>query len=115
MKLFWAIFVSGSILFFFVVQALKVNMFTLEMLTHSLYHFFIGFVILANFVFHMTLKRMKFLLLLVLALLVLGEIFDYVRGLGNLSVELLIFNFYLVFWGGISGFTFAVHKKSDSN
>ncbi|MGH8549521.1 MAG: hypothetical protein ACRERU_13165 [Methylococcales bacterium] len=107
MKLFWFVFVTGSILFFLVVQAFKLDVLSVEMLTHNLYHFFIGFVILNYFFFHMTLKIMKFLLLLVLALLVLDEIFDYARGVGNITVELLILNFYLVFWGGLSGFTFA--------
>jgi hypothetical protein len=50
---------------------------------------------------------MKLLLILVLVLLVLDEMFDYARGVGNITVEILIMNFYLVFWGGLSGFTFA--------
>ncbi len=107
MKLFWFVFIAGSILFFLVISAFKVDVLTLEMLTHILYHFFIGFVILAYFFSHMTIKIMKLLLILVLVLLILDEIFDYARGVGEVSAELLIMNFYLVFWGGLSGFTFA--------
>ena len=113
MKLFWFVFLTGSIVFYLVIRAVKVDILSLEMLTHVLYHFFIGFVILAYFVFHMTIRRMKFLLILVLALLVLDEIFDYARGVGNIRFETLILNFYLVFWGGLSGFIFAARKKLD--
>lgn len=115
MKLFWSVLLTGFLLFFLLINLFKINVFTLEMLTHNLYHFFIGFVILVYFFFHMTLKIMKILLVLVLGLLILDEIFDYARGVGNISFEILIMNFYLVLWGGLSGFTYARFWKAQSN
>jgi hypothetical protein len=106
MKLFWFVLITGFVLFFFIVQAFKLDIFSLEMLTHNLYHFLIAFVILGYFFLHMTLKIMKFLLILVLCLLVLDEIVHYVSGVGNISAEVLIMNFYLLVWGGLSGFLF---------
>ncbi len=106
MKLFWFFFVSGSILLFFLVTAFKINLLSLEMLTHSLFHFLIGFVTLSYFFFHMTLKVLKFLSFLLLGLLILDQLIDFSRGVGDISLQLLIMNFYLVFWGGLSGFAF---------
>lgn len=113
MKLFWFVFITGSVLFLLLIKAFKVDILSLEMLTHDLYHFLIGFVILAYFFLHMTFKTMKFLLALVLGLLVLDEIFDYARGVGNISFELLITNFYLVIWVEFSGFTYARYWTAE--
>jgi hypothetical protein len=107
MKLFWFVFITGFVLLFFLINAFKIDVFSWEMVTHILYHFFIGFAIFFYFFSHMTLKSMKFLLILVLGLLILDEIFDYSRGVGKISLMILIANFYMVLWGGLSGFTYA--------
>lgn len=106
MKIFWFVFVTGLILFYLLVKAFKINVFSLEMFTHALYHFFIGFGSMTYFYFHRTVRLIKILLVFLFIFLALDQVYDYSRGVGHMNIKYLLFNFYLVFWGGLNGFSF---------
>lgn len=106
MKLFWIVFFAGLILFYFVANALKVEIGSLEMFLHMLYHFFSGAIILAGWYFYKSKRRFKIFLLIIFTILFVDELGDYFRGVENMSSMMLAFNLYLLFWGAVSGIAF---------
>lgn len=111
MKLFWAVFIVGLILFYFVAHALKIELGSVEMLLHTLYHFFSGFIILAGWCFFKFKKRFKILFSLIVAILLVDELGDYYRGLEAMSSMMLVFNLYTLLWGALAGITFITYWK----
>jgi hypothetical protein len=96
----------GLILLYFVDIALRVHNLNLEMLTHNLVRFFAGFVILGIWVWDEHKIGLKVSLYIILAFLISDDIFDYIRGVDNISVPMFLHDLYIVFWGAISGLFF---------
>lgn len=103
MKLFWTVFFAGLILFYFVANALKIKIDSLEMFLHMLYHFFAGAIILAGWYFYKSKRRLKIFLLSIFAILFIDELGDYFRGVEDMTSMMLAFNLYMLFWGAVSG------------
>ena len=106
MRLFWLVFGTGWIPYYFFVKALKVDVFSVEMLLHTLYYFFAGFIILAGWCFYKSKKRIKFLLISIFFIIYIDDLTDYLRGIDVITTEMLIYNLYVLFWGSLSGVTF---------
>lgn len=106
MKLFWLVFFIGLILFYFVKQALKIELDSVEMLLHTLYHFFSGFIILAGWCFYKSKKRFIVFLVMIIAILLVDELGDYYRGVEDMSSITLVYNLYMLLWGSLAGITF---------
>jgi hypothetical protein len=103
MKLFWSVFSIGLVFYYLIVRAFKLDIFTGEMLGHTAYHFFSGFIVLAGWCFYKSKRRFKMLLVMVFCILFLDELIDYFRGIDGISSTLLAYNLYLLLWGALSG------------
>jgi hypothetical protein len=106
MKFFWLVFFAGLIPYYFFVAALKVELDSLEILAHTLYYFFSGFIVLAGWCFYKTKKHLKILLILIFCIFFLDDLSDYVRGVDSITTEMLIYNLYVLLWGSLSGAMF---------
>lgn len=106
MKKFISSLLVGLILLYLVDIALRVNSLNLEMLIHNLVRFFAGFVILGIWIWDEHKIRLKISLYIILAFLISDDIFDYFRGIDNISVPMFLHDLYIVLWGAISGMFF---------
>jgi hypothetical protein len=111
MKVFWLVFFTGLVLLYFFVKGLKVEFFTLEIFLHTLYYFFSGFVILAGWCFYKAEKHLKVFVILVLGIIFVDDLSDYVRGVNDITTEMLIYNLYLMLWGALSGVAFIAYWR----
>ena len=111
MNLFWLVTSVGLILFYFVVHAFKVEFFTLEMLTHNMYHFLSGMISLGILVHWNPKKKFKIYALLIIGILIFDEINDFTRGVSINSFLIVFYNLYLILWGALTGFTIVRHLK----
>lgn len=107
--LFWSATIIGTIIYYFLAQAFKVDFFTLEILIHNLAHFSFGFVAFAILVLFQA--RYKFKILLVVAAIVVtaGLIITHERNVDSDGTDLtmVVYNFFLFFWGSTIGYIFA--------
>ncbi|MGR8932768.1 MAG: hypothetical protein ACU837_00075 [Gammaproteobacteria bacterium] len=106
MKLFWLVFFTGLILFYFVKQALKIEFGSVEILLHTLYHFFSGFIVLAGWCFFKFKKRFKVFFAIVITILLIDELGDYFRGVEDMTSIMLAYNLYMLLWGAAAGIAF---------
>ncbi len=106
MKLFYAVLGMGVIVFYFVDSAFHIDTFSLEMLTHKLVRFFIGFAILSIWGWYEEKISIKIALYIILAFLVSDDIFDYIRDIDSLSFEMIIHDLLMLAWGAVAGFFF---------
>ncbi|SHE19333.1 hypothetical protein [methanotrophic endosymbiont of Bathymodiolus puteoserpentis (Logatchev)] len=109
MKLFYAVIAVGLILFYFIDIAFHIDSFSLEMLTHKLVRFFVGFGILGIWGWYEQKIEIKIALYIVLVLLVSDDIFDYFRNVDSLSLEMIIHDVLIITWGAVAGFFFMRH------
>ena len=115
MKLLWFSLFVGLILLAVVDAAFKIDSISLEMLLHNLYHFFTGCVMFSLWVWYKHKKKVTFFLYVLLVFLLLDGIVDYVRGVDALSLQMILHNLYLVFWGVITGLLFVRYFKSEKD
>ena len=106
MKIFSVCLFLGLIALNFIDVALRVENLNLEMFTHNLVRFFVGFLFLGIWVWYKQKLKFKVSLYLVLVILVSDDIYDYIRDINNLSFEMLIHDLYILIWGALSGFFF---------
>lgn len=113
MKKLSSTLVFGVILLYFIDIALRIEPLDIEMLTHNLVRFFSGFVFLGILVWHNQKLKFKFAMYCILIFLISDDIYDYLRTINNLRLEMLLHDLYLVVWGAISGFFFMryLYKK----
>jgi len=94
----------GLILLYFVNAALKIDIFTWEMLMHSGIRFFTGFIILGISYFYAHKLRLKISVFLVLALVLADDVLDYFRHVNNFSAEMMLHGIYMLVWGSLIGY-----------
>lgn len=102
---FLSLFV-GLILLYFVNAALKISVFSWEMLIHSAIRFMVGFIVLGIGYFFGHKLNLKIAIGIVLMLLIVDDIMDYARDVTRLSAELLLHNLYMLLWGSLTGYLF---------
>ncbi|SJM93832.1 hypothetical protein [Crenothrix polyspora] len=95
----------GLILLYFVDAALKIQLFTPEMLTHSGIRFFTGFVILGIGVFYEHIIKLKMAIIIVLMLALADDALDYYRHVDSFHFEVLLHGLYMMLWGAVMGYT----------
>lgn len=102
----------GLLLLYFVDAALKIQLFTPEMLIHSGIRFFTGFAILGIAVFYEHIIRFKNAVYLVLALVLADDIADYFRNINSFSFEVMLHSIYMLLWGSVTGYAFIKSWKA---
>ncbi len=112
MRLFWFVFCTGLLIFYFVDKAVKVDSFTIETQLNNLYHFLAGFIFL-TWMFHAKIQhKFRWFVIVFISILVLDEVYDFSRGIKDTSFITIFFNSYLLLWGGISGLVFSKKRFS---
>lgn len=94
----------GLILLYFVNAALKIDVFTWEMLIHSGIRFFTGFIILGISYFYAHKLKLKLSVFLVLALVLADDVLDYFRQVNNFSAEMMLHGVFMLAWGSLIGY-----------
>ena len=112
MRLFWFVFCTGLIIFYFVDQAVEVDSFTKETIINNLYHFFAGFIFLAGMFYLKMQHKFRWFVILFIGILVFDEIYDLSRGIKDTSLITIFFNSYLLIWGGVSGLVFSKKRAT---
>jgi hypothetical protein len=105
--------IIGSVLLYFVDNALKINNFELEMFIHNIIRFGLGFVFLGILVWYKRQLKFKVALICIVTLSLLDVMFDYIRDVGDFSFEMMIHGVFLVIWGSVTGFLFM--RKANKN
>lgn len=108
-------FFTGLIVLYFLDSAFKIENMNLEMFTHNLVRFFAGFVFLGIWVWYEHKLKFKIALYLILFFLISDDIFDYIRDVDSMSLEVFIHDFVVVLWGALSGFFFVKHIVWNRN
>lgn len=101
-----AVIIVGLIALYFMAAAFHINYFETEMFVHSTVRFVAGFVFLGIWVWYKHRLKLKAALYCILFLLVLDDIFDYIREINNLRFEMVIHDSFLVLWGAVIGFLY---------
>jgi hypothetical protein len=104
----------GLILLYFVDAALKIQLFTTEMLIHSGIRFFTGFVILGISVFYGHAIKFKIAIWLILALVLADDVMDYYRNIDSFHVEVMLHSLFMLLWGAVMGYVFIKAWKANS-
>jgi len=102
----------GVMLLYFVDAALKIQLFTTEMLIHSGIRFFSGFIILGICVFYEHLIKLKYAISVILLLVLADDIGDYYRSVNSFSFEVMLHSIYMLLWGSVSGYVFIKYRKA---
>ena len=112
MKLFWFVFITGFILFYFAIQAASVPFFSVEMLINNLYLFLAGFVFLVGVMKLKVKHKFRIVLMFVVGILVLDGIYAYYQyGVDRNYIVTHLYNLYLLIWGAVSGLVFKQSRK----
>jgi hypothetical protein len=104
MKLVGIAICVGLVLLYFVNAALKIDIFTWEMLFHSGIRFFTGFIILGIGCFYEHKLKLKIAVYLILALVLADDVMDYFRHVDSFSAEFMLHNIYMLLWGALMGY-----------
>ncbi len=115
MRLFWFVFCTGLLMFYFVDKAVGVDSFTIETLLNNLYHFLAGFVFLAWMYYAKIQHKFRWFVILFIGILILDEAYDFSRGIKDTSLIMIFFNSYLLIWGGVSGLAFSKKRVSSQH
>jgi len=107
--------ILGIIALYFVDMALKIQLFSTEMMVHSLIRFLTGFVILGVSVFYAHFIRFKLAVFLILGLVLADDIWDYVRKIDSLTPEVMLHSIYMLLWGAVMGFVSMSAIKNNAN
>ena len=106
MKKLLATLVFGLILLFFVDTAFKIDGLTQEMLIDNSVRFFLGFLVTGIWSWSKHKWKSKIFMYVFLVLLVSDVIFDYIQGISTLEIEMTLHDFFIFFWGALSGYFF---------
>jgi hypothetical protein len=104
MKAFWSVLIGGLILQIFVDAAFKVDGIALTMVIHKGIYFFTGFFILGFTLYFDRNIGWKTVLCLIVAMLVLDELVDFLRGFDDTRFLMFIHNAYMIAWGALCGY-----------
>jgi hypothetical protein len=115
MKLVSLVMIAGVVLLYFVDAALKIQVMNWEMLIHSAFRFFTGFVLIGIGVFYAHKLRLKNAVYLVLALILADDIIDYTRNINSFNFEDLLHGVYMLLWGSLMGYVVMKHFKDKAD
>ncbi|WP_029646507.1 hypothetical protein [Methylomicrobium lacus] len=107
MKLTGLILFLGLIILYFLDAAFRLEMLSMEMLGHIGLRFLIGFLILGISVFYEHAIRFKSSVLIILALVLGDDIFDYYRHVNSFTPEVMLLGIYMLLWGALTGYVTA--------
>lgn len=111
MKLVGLILLLGLIPIYFLEAALKVSMWSMEMLIHNSIRFFGGFLVLGIGVLYEHKISLKTAIYLLFALIGADYIADYIRGVDTHKLEFMILGTYMLIWGALTGYVFMKNAK----
>jgi len=118
MKILLTVLVIGLfLLYIFDVAFDDVDNLNQEMITHNLVIFFASFIFLGVLVWYKRKLKLKISIYIILAFIIADDIFDYMRGIDDLFLQIIIQDFFIIIWGAISGYFFITYlhqKKSVS-
>ena len=98
------VIIAGVIALYFLDSALKIALFSEEMLMHSAIRFFIGLFLIGIGVFFSHKIKLKNALYLVVALFLLDDILDYYRDVESFRFEVMIHGVFMLVWGSAIGY-----------
>lgn len=104
MKMTIAVTVLGLILLYFVDAALKIQLFSWEMLAHSAIRFFTGFILIGIGVLYAHKIKLMNAALLIIALVLADDVVDYYRKIDSFSFEDTLHGVYMLLWGSAMGY-----------
>jgi len=107
MKLTGLILFLGLIILYFLDAAFRLEMLSMEMLGHIGLRFLIGFLILGIGVFYEHAILFKSSVLIILALVLGDDIFDYYRHVNSFTPEVMLLGIYMLLWGALTGYVTA--------
>ncbi|MGZ8199722.1 MAG: hypothetical protein ACXWUC_02970 [Methylosarcina sp.] len=111
MKLVGLILLLGLIPVYFLEAALKISMWSPEMLIHNSIRFFGGFLVLGIGMLYEHKIRLKTAIFLLVALIGADYIADYLRGVDTHKLEFVILGTYMLIWGALTGYVFMKKAK----
>ncbi len=114
MKILLISLMIGLIPFYFLNIAFHINIYDIEMFLHILIRFFAGFLILGIWVWYWNKLKVKYAIVIIIILFLTDIVFDYFRNVNNFNFEMLIYDFYTMIWGSISGFVFIKFRNKKS-
>jgi hypothetical protein len=115
MKLISVVTIAGLILLYFVDAAFKIQIMNWEMLTHSAFRFFTGFILIGIGVFYAHKIRLKIAVYLVLLLVLADDIMDYYRKIDSFSLEVTLHGVYMLLWGSLMGYAYMKYSKDKAD
>jgi ABC-type iron transport system FetAB permease component len=112
--LLWTVFFIGVLICYFLAQAFKVDLFTLEMLIHNTAHFFSGLIVLGLLEYFQAKHKSKVLLIIAFIVIVAGLIITHERNVSSDATDLtmVVYNSFLFFWGALSGSVLARNARA---
>ena len=113
MTLFWTASLIGTLIYYFLARAFKVDFFTLEILVHNMSHFFSGFIAFSLLVYFQAKYRVRILSVIAVIVIVVGLIITNERNVDSDGTDLtmVVYNAFLFFWGAIIGLILANKAK----
>jgi hypothetical protein len=109
MKASFAVVLVGLVLLYFVDSALKIQLFSLEMLAHSAIRFFTGFILIGIGVFYAHKIKLMTAVALVFALVLADDLNDYFRNINSFSFEDTLHGIFMLLWGAGLGYFLMKH------
>lgn len=104
MKILAVIMVIGLIPIYLMGAAFKIDVLSMELLTHSAIRFFTGFVIIGIVFFYEHKIKFKSLVFLVLGMFLADDIADYFRNVDSFNFEIFLYSMYVLLWGSLVGY-----------
>jgi FtsH-binding integral membrane protein len=114
MKLVSIVMIAGFILLYFVDAAFKIQIMNWEMLIHSAFRFFTGFILIGVGVFYAHKIRLRSAVFLVLLLVLADDIMDFYRKINSFSAEVTLHGIYMLLWGSLMGFAYMKYSKDKA-
>ncbi|MFA5983270.1 MAG: hypothetical protein WC782_04585 [Methylococcaceae bacterium] len=111
MKAVAIVLLLGLFGLYFVDAAFKIEIFHAEILIHSTIRFFTGFFVIGILYFYTHKIRFKSLVALVFGLLIADDVVDYFRHVESFNAEAILFSFYMLLWGSVTGYVFMKQVK----
>ncbi|WP_305906503.1 hypothetical protein Q9L42_000905 [Methylomarinum sp. Ch1-1] len=96
--------ITGLIALYFMDVAFHISFFSMEMLIHNAIHFFVGFIFLGSWVWYKHKMRFKTAFYTISILMVLDYLADYIRDVDNFTLQMLIYDVFIVLWAAVLGY-----------
>ncbi|NOT13412.1 MAG: hypothetical protein HOP23_16555 [Methylococcaceae bacterium] len=115
MKLIGLSMGAGFVVLYFMDTAFKLDFFNGEMLIHSGFRFFTGFILLGIGVFYEHMLKLKSAMIMVLVIVLADDIWDYFRNVDSFNFEVMIHSIFIMMWGALIGYLVMRTAKEKFN